>query len=96
MGLAAPITPWLHATVSNLPTILDARLWKASTANCEIDGMVKEKLSSMMATSYLVLYRPALEFTRDVLHNDPLEHGLLNSTSRMDFGEEFYAKMMAL
>ncbi|GMN56044.1 hypothetical protein TIFTF001_025165 [Ficus carica] len=32
------------------------------------------------------------EFTRDVLHNDPLEHCLLNSSSRMDFSEEYYAK----
>ncbi|GMN58759.1 hypothetical protein TIFTF001_027853 [Ficus carica] len=32
------------------------------------------------------------EFTGDVLHSDPLEHCLLNSSSMMDFGEEFYAK----
>ncbi|GMN41670.1 hypothetical protein TIFTF001_010900 [Ficus carica] len=34
--LAAPITPWLHATVSNLPAMLDARLWRDDTADCEI------------------------------------------------------------
>ncbi|GMN62568.1 hypothetical protein TIFTF001_031661 [Ficus carica] len=39
IGLAALITPWLHATVSNLPAILDARLWRAGTATvkCEMD-----------------------------------------------------------
>ncbi|GMN69804.1 hypothetical protein TIFTF001_038848 [Ficus carica] len=28
--------PWLHATVSNLPDMLDARLWRDGTADCEI------------------------------------------------------------
>ena len=32
------------------------------------------------------------EFIRDIMHNDPLEHCLLNSLSTMDFGEEYYAK----
>ncbi|GMN21502.1 hypothetical protein TIFTF001_051133 [Ficus carica] len=32
IGLAASTTPWLCATVSNLPAILDARLWRAGTA----------------------------------------------------------------
>ncbi|GMN28915.1 hypothetical protein TIFTF001_044292, partial [Ficus carica] len=36
IGLAAPITPWLHVTVSNLLDMLDARLWRGDTADCEI------------------------------------------------------------
>ncbi|GMN26333.1 hypothetical protein TIFTF001_046049 [Ficus carica] len=36
IGLAATTTPWLCATVSNLPAMLDARLWKDGTADCEI------------------------------------------------------------
>ncbi|GMN25538.1 hypothetical protein TIFTF001_040749 [Ficus carica] len=37
IGLAAPITPWLHATVSNLLAILDARLWRAGTATVKFE-----------------------------------------------------------
>ncbi|GMN59499.1 hypothetical protein TIFTF001_028590 [Ficus carica] len=36
IGLAATTTPWLCATVSNLLAILDARLWRDDTADCEI------------------------------------------------------------
>ncbi|GMN61628.1 hypothetical protein TIFTF001_030719 [Ficus carica] len=36
IGLAAPITPWLRATVSNLPAMLDARLWRDDTTDYEI------------------------------------------------------------
>ena len=32
------------------------------------------------------------EFICDIMHNDPLEHCLLNSSSMMDFGEAYYAK----
>ncbi|GMN65274.1 hypothetical protein TIFTF001_034338 [Ficus carica] len=35
-GLAAPTTPWLRATVSNLLDMLDARLWRYGIADCEI------------------------------------------------------------
>ncbi|GMN58489.1 hypothetical protein TIFTF001_027581 [Ficus carica] len=39
IGLAASTTPWLCATVSNLPVILDARLWRDGAADCEMwDG----------------------------------------------------------
>ncbi|GMN66551.1 hypothetical protein TIFTF001_035618 [Ficus carica] len=33
--LAAPTTPWLRATVSDLPAILDAILWRVGAADCE-------------------------------------------------------------
>ncbi|GMN54000.1 hypothetical protein TIFTF001_023131 [Ficus carica] len=36
IGLAAPITPWLHVMLSNLPAMLDARLLRDDTADCEI------------------------------------------------------------
>ncbi|GMN59524.1 hypothetical protein TIFTF001_028611 [Ficus carica] len=36
IGLAALITPWLHAKVSNLQAMFDARLWRDGTADCEI------------------------------------------------------------
>ncbi|GMN73096.1 hypothetical protein TIFTF001_054277 [Ficus carica] len=36
IGLAASTTPWLCATESNLPALLDARLWRDGTADCEI------------------------------------------------------------
>ncbi|GMN32928.1 hypothetical protein TIFTF001_003875 [Ficus carica] len=36
IGLAAPITPWLHVTVSNLTDMLDVRLWRDGTVDCEI------------------------------------------------------------
>ncbi|GMN72610.1 hypothetical protein TIFTF001_052880 [Ficus carica] len=29
-----PTTPWLCTTVSNLPAILDARLWRDGAADC--------------------------------------------------------------
>ncbi|GMN70642.1 hypothetical protein TIFTF001_039685, partial [Ficus carica] len=32
-GLVALTTPWLHATVSNLPDKLDARLWRNGIAD---------------------------------------------------------------
>ncbi|GMN38922.1 hypothetical protein TIFTF001_008158 [Ficus carica] len=35
IGLAAQITPWLCTTVSNLPAMLDARLWRDGTADCD-------------------------------------------------------------
>ncbi|GMN65586.1 hypothetical protein TIFTF001_034654 [Ficus carica] len=39
LNVAAPITPWLHATVSNLPAISNVLLWKAGAADCEMwDG----------------------------------------------------------
>ncbi|GMN56908.1 hypothetical protein TIFTF001_026021 [Ficus carica] len=39
IGLATPTTPWLCATVSNLPAIFDSILWKAGAADCEMwDG----------------------------------------------------------
>ncbi|GMN45128.1 hypothetical protein TIFTF001_014323 [Ficus carica] len=34
--LASLTTPWLCATVSNLPDMLDARLWRDGIADCEI------------------------------------------------------------
>ncbi|GMN26302.1 hypothetical protein TIFTF001_043980 [Ficus carica] len=36
IGLAASTTPWLFATVSNLPAMLDARLWRDGAADCKI------------------------------------------------------------
>ncbi|GMN34662.1 hypothetical protein TIFTF001_048374 [Ficus carica] len=36
IGLAAPTTPWLCPMVSNLPAMLDVRLWRNDTADCEI------------------------------------------------------------
>ncbi|GMN69390.1 hypothetical protein TIFTF001_038439 [Ficus carica] len=36
IGLAASTIPWLHATVSSLPAILDARLWRDGAADCEM------------------------------------------------------------
>ncbi|GMN58733.1 hypothetical protein TIFTF001_027831 [Ficus carica] len=39
IGLATSTIPWLHATVSNLPAILDARLWRDDVTDCEMwDG----------------------------------------------------------
>ncbi|GMN73004.1 hypothetical protein TIFTF001_052108 [Ficus carica] len=34
--LAAPTTPWQRATVSDLPAILDAILWRVGAADCEM------------------------------------------------------------
>ncbi|GMN64506.1 hypothetical protein TIFTF001_033579 [Ficus carica] len=36
IGLATPTTPWLRATVSNLPAIFDVILWKTGAADCEM------------------------------------------------------------
>ncbi|GMN61545.1 hypothetical protein TIFTF001_030624 [Ficus carica] len=35
IGLAATTTPWLCATVSNLPAMLDARLWRDGATDCD-------------------------------------------------------------
>nr|GMN34320.1 hypothetical protein TIFTF001_042026 [Ficus carica]GMN34390.1 hypothetical protein TIFTF001_042043 [Ficus carica] len=34
--LVAPTTPWQRATVSDLPAILDAILWRVGAADCEM------------------------------------------------------------
>ncbi|GMN51464.1 hypothetical protein TIFTF001_020612 [Ficus carica] len=34
-GLVAPTTPWQRTTVSDLPAILDAILWRVGAADCE-------------------------------------------------------------
>ncbi|GMN66478.1 hypothetical protein TIFTF001_035573 [Ficus carica] len=36
IGLAASITPWLCAMVSNLQAMLDTKLWRDDTTDCEI------------------------------------------------------------
>ncbi|GMN31723.1 hypothetical protein TIFTF001_044621 [Ficus carica] len=52
-GLAAPTTPWQRTTVSDLPAILDAILWRVVAADCK-------SFKYIWQASCLVLYRSAL------------------------------------
>ncbi|GMN66059.1 hypothetical protein TIFTF001_035132 [Ficus carica] len=58
--LAAPTTPWQRATVSDLPAILDAILWRVGAVGCEMWNGHHHGFKYVWQASYLVLYRYAL------------------------------------